>query len=242
MSSEISQSLIEIIKVFVGKAFAPLTLEQISKELKISEGTLNQRILRNEDMFKVVNQRPKTIALAPKDEIVFALYGNMCAACLTKKASDELTVYLIDETLPNPRAWENMMPLCKNCVAKGRKPIQKDVSKPFTSEPMLPGRKGWEYKILYIREAAMDGAGSNLLFAALLSKHNAYAGSVFFKFQEPAKSDEWHHLVDGGKISSLTIESILDHFGSEGWEVVQSDFTEGENGEREYLLKRARTC
>lgn len=45
-------------------------------------------------------------------------------------------------------------------------------------------------------------------------------GFYYQEFRDP-EDEEWRYLVDKkGKITSLDITDVLDHFGNDGWELV----------------------
>jgi hypothetical protein len=233
----ISDSIYEIIGIIIKHDFKPLKVEIIANELNVNITAIHQRIRRDEEFFDVVNARPKTIELKKTDNVLFILYGNTCASCLSRKDEKDLKVHYINPKLPEPRTWKNMLPICLNCDATNRPVIKNDVSNPiYALSPRTDDT--WEHKIVRIKSTPYIES-ENLMFEALLEKHGSKKAQTIYVFQEGEEREKWSRLVDvDGSIFSFKVDDILNHYGATGWELVGFRNDEKHENEQEFVFKR----
>ncbi|MHA1427460.1 MAG: HNH endonuclease [Candidatus Helarchaeota archaeon] len=218
----------QIFQVFVARNFEPLTIQEISKALKIDSNTITQRINRNERFFDVLNKRPKKIR--PKegiDVLIFLKDGNRCQICQEKLPNDLLITRPRKPNIPKPRNYYNLITVCQKCKDK---PLPKRLGK---SRSTLKVKKseinGWEYKQIRIikREEARGNQAQFYPMMNLLGNPEFYMQMgiqiiIYYEYNE-LDGKGWFHLIDNDNpddIISRTIPDILNEFGDKGWELV----------------------
>jgi len=206
----------KIVKYLLDKYNAKLSLKQISKGTNIDENTLNQRIIRANKIYKIfdiTDERPKRINLKVGiDEIVLYGDGLRCRRCKDEYSIDELTVQnrYAGAKDPNPD-YIQLMTVCKNCL-KHPPPSSMAIEINDLQFEAHESSRG-KYLQLKIRPT---------YYYEPLELHPKYS---FYKFWEVRNInvEGWCHLIKnvGGKeeIASLSIQSILNYFDKNGWEI-----------------------
>lgn len=200
METNIPKSVQEIIDFYIRFNFRPFEYETIAKELDLKVDTLIQRISRNKEYFEIdSSQRPSKITLKQgKKEIYFYRDKNTCLQCRKVVSPNHLMLKFRNPSKDNKHEWNNVVTVCTDCkekeVAKKLKKVQKE--------------KGIiEYKEIHIYQTSRK-----------LKDSKGY--EYYYIFDELDGTGTYPLLDEDDNIISTNIASILNYFGTDGWDLV----------------------
>lgn len=232
-----SKTVKDIFDVFIKYNFQPLTYKDIAGELKRKVNTIIQRIQRYKDKyFNISEKRPYKITLKEGiEDIIFHRDKNQCHICRRTYNPKLLTLRLKDPNLQKKYVWDNVITCCQNCKNKEIvKKLSKQAKKSKKAEGS--GRIPWEYLEIRVRKVVKTmwdimintpPQPTRIVgyeeYELPLVRHDMMleqGPDIYYEFDE-MNGRGWYHLTgDEGQTASKTLRSILDYFGSQGWELV----------------------